>query len=104
LGLRSLSLPLYSYQKMEDKMKPLIAITCVAILVALGYFGWGEYSAAQQRERVAELRSEREFCLTWLKNDGRSQAKRAVTEDCIKRGMLTLEDIQSVSPPSPFVH
>jgi hypothetical protein len=85
-------------------MKPLIAITCVAILGAVGYFGWGEYARAQERERVAELRSEREFCLTWLMNDGRSEAKREVTEDCINRGMLALEDIQRVSPPSPLSH
>ena len=33
-------------------MKAVIAAACVAVIIAVGYFFWGEYSAHAERERA----------------------------------------------------
>ena len=77
-------------------MRTLVSITCVAILSAIGYFGWTEYSKAQESERLARFQQERQRCLDWYANGGGEPEKLSVSEDCVMRGLLTLDDIRRI--------
>lgn len=41
-------------------LKALIAMTCVAILVAIGWFGWREYQLSEERAAEEAMRQ----CIT----------------------------------------
>lgn len=83
-------------------MKPLIAVTCVAVLAAVGYFGWGELGRAQERERYADLVSDRGECLMEVRIYADLKTRRLdskqVVDDCIQAGLLTATDLRSASP------
>lgn len=36
-------------------LRALVSATCVAILVALGWFGWREYTASEERAAQEEM-------------------------------------------------
>lgn len=42
-------------------MKALVAATCVALLAAVGYYFWSEYSASQQKAAYAEKVAEEAY-------------------------------------------
>jgi len=77
-------------------MRPLISITCVAILAAIGYFGWTEYGKVQEAESLAQFQQDRKQCLDWYANGGGEPDKLAVSEDCVMKGLLTLDDIKRI--------
>lgn len=44
-------------------MRALVAVTCIAVLAAVGYYFWGEYSEAQAKyERQAKINE----AMSWL--------------------------------------
>lgn len=74
-------------------MRPLIAITCLAILGAIGYLGWGEWSRAQKAGRDAEWALQRRNCLVVLQIVNKSENNRKLLEYCIEDGFLTQSDL-----------
>lgn len=38
-------------------MRALVAVTCVAVLAAVGYYFWSEYSEAQKIARLQEMKN-----------------------------------------------
>lgn len=74
-------------------MRPLIAITCLAILGAIGYFGWGEWSRAQAAGQAAEWAQHRQSCLYDLANIDKSENNRKLVDYCIEDGYLTQLDL-----------
>ncbi|WMT85600.1 hypothetical protein NO932_11740 [Pelagibacterium sp. 26DY04] len=81
-------------------MKALVALTCAAVLGAIGYFFWGEYEAAQERERIAHFEAARSACLDQLgqfaADNYRGDAtpdQRAAVMDCA--GYITPDDVEA---------
>lgn len=62
-------------------MRPLIAVTCIAILAAIGWLGWREYAAAGKRADQAAYQA----CLDdkrGMEGADSAAGKRAVQSLC----------------------
>ena len=74
-------------------MRALVAITCVAVLATVGYFGWGEWSRTQAAVTDAEWQKERQSCLLSLERRTVSDSAKKLVEFCVESGHLTSEDL-----------
>lgn len=83
---------------MEGWLKGLIAVACVVIIAAGGYYFWGEVQASQQRQAIAKRLSEIAMCKESLRehDDAAMQAR----EDCFSRGLVTADEYWASKQPS----
>lgn len=76
-------------------MKALLAITCIAILAAIAYLGWGEWQRAQQASAVAVFTAARQSCQSNLTASisTPSEVLEEAVSKCVADRMLTAADI-----------
>lgn len=87
-------------------MKALLVTTCIAILATISYFGWGEWSRAQERQQVAaaehEFQLQRSGCLAeariYVDLSQRRLDSEERVQDCFLQGYLTEADVRSLRP------
>lgn len=65
-------------------MRALVAVTCIAVLGAIGYYFWNEYSEARERSE-AQKRLEMEAGCRAAKD---SKIMPSVVKNCIEQGFL----------------
>lgn len=78
-------------------MRPLIAITCIAILATIGYLGWGELGKQQDVLRVTEFTKHRQSCFSEVETFKDLTKRRLDSEqavrDCLSLGYITSADL-----------
>ena len=85
-------------------MRALVAVTCIAVLAAVGYYFWGEYSDAQKVARLQEMKSAAEKahlerlssedykkCRNSLNSSALGEAKR-LRDWCRDNGFITYSE------------
>lgn len=85
-------------------MRALVAVTCIAVLAAVGYFFWNEYSNAQASLRLQEMKAAAEKankeylesddykkCRQSLNSSALGEAKR-LRDWCMDNGYITYSE------------
>lgn len=85
-------------------MKALVAVTCIAVLAAVGYYFWSEYSDAQTAVRLQEMKDAAEEanraylesddykkCRQSLNSSALGEAKR-LRDWCMDNGYITYSE------------
>lgn len=86
---------------MGKPLQLLIAATCMAVLGAVGFWGWQQYEAVRKAEQIATQQQQRKSCLGYVQNrKAPASTKDAenldfLIEDCISRGLLVTADFSA---------
>lgn len=85
-------------------LKGLLAITCVAVLAAVGFYFWTEYQRSAESARRADVAEARDACLFMLDryahrdlNNPDAPAMLARVEGCLNDGMISAADINAAA-------
>lgn len=83
-------------------LRGLIAVTCIAVLAAVGYFFWAEYQQAAHQSRQDEIATARQDCLFMLDryanrgiDNPNADAMLEAVNDCIEKLLITEGDINA---------
>ena len=78
-------------------MKALVAAACIAVLAAVGYFFYGEYSEAVEGARVFDERSMRASCRAVLSDAeaGKTEGLEAKLTGCLLAGAVSQAEIDA---------
>lgn len=80
-----------------DPLKALIAVACVAIIAAVGYYFWSEYQRTLAAEDAAHERSVASGCRQTLWPENRHMAK--LREWCFMNNYITRAEYDAVENP-----
>ncbi len=83
-------------------LRGLVAVTCVAVLAAIGLYFWTEYKRSAEDTRQTEIAKERDICLSILDgytqrdlNNPEAPAMLARVERCVNDGLISAADINA---------
>lgn len=84
-------------------LRVLVGVAAIAVIAAVGYYFWRDYSDRLEAERIAAAASQRamdrSLCMDILGsfnfNAGEKDRNYGTLMDCAERGVLTAADIEA---------